>query len=103
MSIALNQCDDASLIQLEGAIEIGCAAELKTALLDARKAGKGIVVTLGDVSDFDVTAFQLLWAAQRDAREAGLRFAVGGQLPGPIQASLAGLGLDARALCEQVK
>jgi anti-anti-sigma factor len=102
VSIRLSQTDDASLIHLDGAMDIGAAAELKAALRDARKAGKGVVVKLGDVSEFDLTAYQLLWAAQREAKEAGLKFAVAGQLPEPIQATLAVMGLDAKALYEQV-
>jgi anti-anti-sigma factor len=102
VSIALSQTDGASLIRLEGGIDISSAADLKTALLDAVKAGKGVVVKLVAVSEFDLTAYQLLWAAQREAKKAGLKFAVAGQLPKPIQASLAAMGLDAGALYEQV-
>lgn len=103
MSIAFSQTDDASLIRLEGAVDIGSAAELKAALLDARKAGKGIVVTLVGVSDLDVTGFQLLWAARREAKEAGMRFELAGQLPEPIQGLLAAAGLDAMTIDRQVE
>jgi anti-anti-sigma factor len=98
VSIALSQTNDASMIRLEGAIDIGSAAELKAALLDARHAGKGIVVTLGDVSELDVTAFQLLWAAQREAKEAGWGFELTGRLPEPVERSLAAVGLDVTAI-----
>lgn len=99
MSIALSQTDEASLIHLEGAIDIGAASELKAALIEARKAGKATVVTLGVLSELDVTAFQLLWAARREAKQTGLRFELA-QLPAHIQRSLADMGLSAMALLQ---
>lgn len=102
MSIALIETDESSLIHLEGAIDIGAAAELKAALIEARKTGKGTVVTLGALSELDVTAFQLLWAAKREAKQAGLRFGLA-PLPACIQASLAEMGLDANQLSESAE
>jgi anti-anti-sigma regulatory factor len=102
MNIALSQTDKASLIHLEGAIDIGAASELKAALLEARKAGKGTAVTLGALSELDVTAFQLLWAAKREAKQAGRGFELA-QLPAYIQASLAEMGLDANQLSESAE
>ncbi len=100
MGIALSQTDDSSLIRLEGAIDIGAAAELKAALLDAFAAGKAISVSAEAVSDFDITAYQLLWAAAREARRSGGHLAVAGQMPEPVRDALSGMGLDACALFE---
>ena len=102
MSIALSQTGESSVIDLEGAIDIGSASELKVALLDALKSEKGIVVTLRDVRDLDITIFQLLWAAGRKAKQAGLRFELAGELPECIHESLSAMGLDAKLICESV-
>ena len=102
MSIALSQTDEASMIHLEGAIDISAASELKATLLEARKADKGTVVILGGLSELDVTAFQLLWVAKREARHAGLRFELA-QLPACIEESLAEMGLDANQLSKSAE
>ena len=102
MSIALSQTDEATLIHLEGVIDISAASELKAALIEAHETGKGIAVTLGALGELDVTAFQLLWAAKREAKRAGLGFELA-QLPARIQEPLAEMGLDGNALSESAE
>lgn len=93
MSIELNQTADLSLIRLEGVVDIGSAVELKAALLQAMEAGRYIRISIEEVSGFDVSAFQLLWAAQRDAKRRGVGFGFNGDLPAGIEALLASSGL----------
>jgi anti-anti-sigma regulatory factor len=94
VSIALSQTEDASLIRLEGAIDIGSAAELKAVLLDAVRAGKRIGVSLAQAGDIDVTAVQLLWAAKREAEQNSVAFELEGQPAGHAQSLLSDAGLD---------
>ena len=98
MSIGLSQNDEEILIQLEGALDIGSAAELKAALLLAVEARKAIVVSLGQNTGFDVTVFQLLWAAKQEAERTSVRFALEGQVAEHAQSLLADAGLDVPTL-----
>jgi anti-anti-sigma factor len=91
VGIALIQDGNRNLLRLEGEINIAVAAELKASLLEAMRSGREICVSLGSASALDVTAFQLLWAAQREVRRAGLQFALTGSES--IQHSLECMGL----------
>ena len=96
MSIALNESDESSLVRLDGAIDISSAADLKTALIGALQNGKQVCVSVEKASDLDVTAFQLLWAAKREAERLGVPFALEGSLSETIRNSLRSSGLDDR-------
>ena len=93
MSVTLSHGEDSSYVRLEGAIDIADAAELKVALLEALERGKAVEVVLDETVSLDVTAVQLLWAAQREAQRAvlGPHFAV--QVPQAVSAALADVGL----------
>jgi anti-anti-sigma factor len=98
MGIALDRANDVSLLRLEGVVDISAAAELKAALLEAIAAGKSIRVSADDVSELDVCAYQLLWAAEREAKRSGLQFAFTGELSDTIESSLASAGLELLAV-----
>ncbi len=70
MSVRFDRSEVPGMIRLDGEIDIGCAAELKSVLEEAL-AVKGDVsdparISLAQVTAMDVTAVQLLWAAQRE-------------------------------------
>lgn len=94
MGVTLERRDEASRVQLEGTVDIAAAAELKTALQEAVRAGREVHVALDEVRYLDVTAVQLLWAAGREARTAGVGFLASGALPEPARAALRDAGLD---------
>jgi anti-anti-sigma regulatory factor len=94
MGISLDQLDDSSLIRLDGVIDIASAVELKAALLAAFATGKEVRISLEATTDLDVTAFQLLWAAEREAKRLGVGLALTGQPPEKVVRSLARAGLD---------
>ena len=106
VGIALSQTDDSSLIRLEGAVDISVAAELKAALMEAIAAGTDVRISAEAVSDLDVTAFQLLGAASREAKRSGVELTFAGEAPEPVRNALSEMGLDTRALfacaCEAV-
>jgi anti-anti-sigma regulatory factor len=79
--ITLEINEKQGLIGLEGAIDIASAAELKKLLLEALSCGREVRVSLQGATDLDVTAVQLLWAAERAARGAGVDFALSGAAP----------------------
>jgi anti-anti-sigma regulatory factor len=109
MGIALEQIDNSTMLRLDGAIDIACAAELKTLLRDAIASGTDVCVALDHATELDITAVQLLWAGEREARNAGVAFAFAGHMPEPIFSGLLLTGfeqfastMDASKSCEVV-
>jgi anti-anti-sigma regulatory factor len=91
--VILEQDDEVSRVRLQGAIDIGCAAELKELLVRGLKSGSALRVSLESATDLDVTAVQLLWAAWREATRAGMEFRLDGQAPETVRAALAKAGI----------
>ena len=83
-----------SLIHLRDDVSISAAAELKQLLLRALARGKEIHVDLACLSEIDVTALQILWAAEREAKGAGIGFSFVGQWPEDVAAALAVAGFE---------
>ena len=100
MGIALEHATQAGSLRLEGVVDISNAAELKTALLKAIASGTTVCVSVQAVSELDVTAYQLLWAAEREAHRQGLKFILTEQLPLPIKGALSELGFESSAFLE---
>jgi anti-anti-sigma factor len=94
MPVTLEQKKTQSVIGLEGAIDIACAAELKQLLQQALARKKAVRVAVAHASDLDVTAVQLLWAAGREAKGLGVEFALVGTMPEEISGALADAGFD---------
>lgn len=94
MSATVENCKELSTIYLEGSIGIADARELKTLLLEALKSKDVMRVSLERVTDLDVTAVQLLWAARREARSACVVFAFTGVVPERVTTALADAGFD---------
>lgn len=97
VSVGLSQDGGCCRIQLGGAVNIACAAEMKTSLLQALETGQEICVSLNGVTELDVTAVQLLWAAGRDAKRRGLGFSITNP-PQPICRLLEEAGLELPAI-----
>ena len=94
MGITLKQSKKASVIRLEGAIDIAVAAEFKKRMLEALGSGKEVRVVLDGATDLDVTAVQLIWAARRSAEVAGVAFALSGAVPESVSSALGYAGLQ---------
>jgi anti-anti-sigma regulatory factor len=100
LGIKVSARGDGQWISLEGVIDIASAAELKAALLKAFAAGQGMHVSMMEAGSLDVTAFQLLWAAKREAKRLDVEFDFAGQ---PLEAILglaASMGLEGIGLFE---
>lgn len=93
MEIAVSQDGDGTLIRLEGAMDIAGAAELQDALRRALDEKRRLRIDVAGVTDLDVTAWQLLWAAQRDASRRGIECTFAGKLPETLESFLASAGL----------
>jgi anti-anti-sigma factor len=94
MGIHFEKDEAGSLVVLEGAIDIACAAELKALLLEALNAQTEVRISLDDATYLDVTAFQLLWAAAQQARRCGVELRFSGQTPEPVSIALAEAGFQ---------
>jgi anti-anti-sigma regulatory factor len=94
MGVSLDKCDAGVLIALASTIDIACAAELKALLLEALNSSTEVRISLDDATGLDVTAFQLLWAAERQARISGIGFRLSGQIPEPVSIQLAEAGFQ---------
>ena len=80
MPMSLDQSNSPSRINLEGEINIRCAAELKELLLQALTREGALHIDLSAATEVDIAALQLLWTAQREAREAGKEFLLNGPI-----------------------
>jgi anti-anti-sigma factor len=92
MAIALDGSESANVVVLEGTVDISSAAELKTALQQALDSGGDLRISLDKASYLDLTAFQLLWAAEQQARRSGVAFRISGQIPDLVSTALAEAG-----------
>lgn len=100
MPIRTSSNGDTQQITLEGAVDIGAAAELKAALVEALATAKKTSVALREATEVDVTIFQLLWAAQREAERAGVELSLAGPLPEPVRKHWTTLALSGLVVSE---
>jgi len=94
LAIVLEQHEESNLIRLEGVIDIALAVELKKALLEALESSKPLSVALNADADLDVTAIQLLWAAEREAKASNVVFTLDGCVPDADSAVLKETGFE---------
>jgi anti-anti-sigma regulatory factor len=94
MPVTLAQGEAQCVIRLDGEINIGSAAELKKLLLQALASGRELRVDLEHATELDVTALQLLWAAEREARGSSRGFTLAGRVPEEIWAAVVDAGLE---------
>jgi len=93
MPATVEERENATLVRLEGAIDIASAAEMKSVLLNALASKKGIRLTLEGATELDITALQVLYAAEREAAKTGILFALDGSVPDDISAAMTAAGL----------
>ena len=94
MPMSCDESEVLSLLRLQGDVTISSAAELKNLLLAALARGRDIHIDLSCVTEFDVTALQLLWAAERNAKGAGVGFSFAGPCPQDVALALAAAGFE---------
>jgi anti-anti-sigma regulatory factor len=94
MGISLDKSGAGVSIALADTIDISCAAELKSLLIEALSSGADLRISLDDATGLDVTASQLLWAAERQARQSGVGFRFSEPVPDAVSAELAEAGFQ---------
>jgi anti-anti-sigma regulatory factor len=92
--VTLKQSETLNEISLGGVVDIGCAAELKMLLLQVLNPGKTVRISFEETRDLDVTAVQLLWAAERQSRNLGVELTFAGIMPEQVSNALAQAGFD---------
>ena len=94
MAIRLEHLEEANAILLDGSIDISVAADLKKNLLDAIKESRPVQLVLSPSTELDITAVQLLWAAEREARSLNLSFTLKGSVPDSVVSALKEAGFE---------
>ncbi len=94
MGVTLKQSETGILLCLEGAVGVGCAAEFKGMLAQAFGSDREVRISVEGATDLDVTAVQLLWAAERKAKNAEVGFSYVDAPPEALLASLSEAGLQ---------
>ncbi|UWZ82458.1 STAS domain-containing protein [Occallatibacter riparius] len=92
--LVLSRSGDACLIRLTGTIDIGMAAELKSMLMAGFENARSIRILFERVSDLDVTALALLWAARRKAEQKNVKFGFSGEIPKALRDAVEDLGME---------
>jgi anti-anti-sigma regulatory factor len=101
VTIALDESEMQSVIRLEGVIDISSASELKELLIAVLGAGREVRISLEGASGLDVTAVELLWAAEHEAVKAGIKLSPTAPVPATILASLEEAGLSVFGIVDQ--
>jgi anti-anti-sigma regulatory factor len=92
--IRLEENKERCSIHLEDEINIACARELKNLLLQGLASGKDLSVELERATELDVTAMQLLFAAEREARKLEVGFSIAGRVPDQISIAVVDAGFE---------
>jgi hypothetical protein len=103
LPVSLEQDGALGRIRLQGGIDIGCAQELKALLVQGLSSSTELRVLPAEATELDVTAVQLLWAARCEATTLSVGFAFEGQVPEPVAASLAEVGLETSSATEETR
>lgn len=93
MPATVEERENTSLVRLDGAIDIASAVEMKSILLNVLASKKGIRLACEGATEIDITAVQLLYAAERDAAKTGISFALEGSVPDEITVAMTDAGL----------
>lgn len=76
LSVTIQRRETDVLLQIEDAVNVTSAEELKSLLLQGLVSGRTLHVNLEHVQEIDVTAMQLLWVARREADRKGIAMVV---------------------------
>jgi anti-anti-sigma regulatory factor len=92
MPVILDESEGIALIRIEGDVSIAMAAEMKDLLIKTLASGKDLHVSMASATDLDVTALQLLYAADREAAKSGTKLTLDDQVPEEIFSAMTDAG-----------
>jgi anti-anti-sigma regulatory factor len=101
VAVKFDRSGGAGVIRLEGEIGIADAARLKEVLLEALRPGGEAKIALEGATGLDVTAVQLLWAAERAAQASGVPLALEGSFPEKLRNQLGEAGFERLPFADQ--
>ena len=101
MDLEMTWSAEAGVLKLEGNWTIERAGELKAALLEAVNNSEHIVIDLGELTDTDLSAVQLLCSAHRTSARMGKRLALGERKPETLIRVVRDAGLRHTIRCHQ--
>ena len=81
MAVTFDRSMELGVIRLEVEVDIAAAAELKQVLLEALAADREARISVEKATAIDITAVQLLWAAEREALASGAVLVLEGPVP----------------------
>jgi anti-anti-sigma regulatory factor len=84
LPVILDESEGISLIRIDGDVDIAMAAEMKNLLVKALASGKDLHISMAGATELDVTALQLLYAADREAAKSGVRLTLDDRVPEEI-------------------
>jgi anti-anti-sigma factor len=90
--VTIEEVKNTSLIRLEGDVDIASSEEVKSILIDALASKIEIRLMLEDATELDITALQLLYAAERDAAQSKIPFTLDGSVPSEITSAMTDAG-----------
>jgi anti-anti-sigma regulatory factor len=92
MPVILDESEGISLIRIDGDVNIAMAAEMKDLLVKALASGKNLHVSMASATELDVTALQLLYAADREAAKSGRKLTLDDHVPDEILSAMTDAG-----------
>jgi anti-anti-sigma factor len=94
LPITCEESEGQVVLRLEGEIDVACSAELKSALVQGISSAKSLQINTERVSDLDITALQLFWAAKRDAEGRGAAFVLAKDVPEAVRNAIHEAGFE---------
>ncbi len=94
MPVIFDRAATPGVLRLEGEVDIADARRLQEILLEALGEGGVVRISLEKATGLDVTAIQLLWAAEREAWASGMVLALDGTVPQALRATVDAAGFE---------
>jgi len=94
MSLQLEQAQNRIVIQLEDSVTLNSASELHDLLLQALNFRKPIAVDVRRVTEIDLSAIQLLFAAREEAVRMGILLSAMDSISESVRSLIRESGLD---------
>jgi anti-anti-sigma factor len=94
LPVIIDRATEPATIRLEGEVDIADAAELQKVLVDALQSKTETRLWLEGASRLDVTAVQLLLAAEREARGSCIPLKLQGAVPAQVRETFRAFGFE---------
>jgi len=94
VAVHFDRASTPGVIRLEGEVGIAEAGALKEVLVEALRERRQARISLKTATGLDVTAVQLLWAAEREAHASGIVLALDGPVPEALRIPLRAAGFE---------